>query len=440
MQLERREDEHWHLAEANCEFGGRTLDTIAVIPASGFIYTNGNVQPIVPEENEADPVWCDTCCDVVADRYSQASDAIERWKHATSYRDIEWTPYDGDIELCTWCHSEVANLLHSPTMDAVVCEVCAALYNAPISDGEVPAEPDDEPPHADDVEPIVVIDDDANQKLAAQIDRRPYITLKSKRKYVTVTVTLGPVDYQFTDRAIAHLQQLFANYETRAMRQSDNKGGVEFEVDRNRYRRDSRPRQQIVVDGLFKDDARAFIEEVIPIVRDTTNWARDFEDASDSADQLAKLRGGQPGPATVPREGAPDLVVQEDGLARHAPLADKSISDPQIRAYVFDQAYRHGEALVDAGRIRTNHVDGHHGDTDGYEVQSNVGSTSGSRPERSSTTSVFATAHLIPASTSLARDRVAPHRSVLHLNYGVSFNFPIRLLISSTPLKSWTST
>lgn len=55
------------------------------------------------------------------------------------------------------------------------------------------------------------------------------------------------------------------------------------------------------------------------------------------------------------------------------PSTDKSITDDQIRAYVSEQAYRHGEALVDAGRIRVNYPGELKGDADGYDPRSGTG-------------------------------------------------------------------
>lgn len=371
MQLERRDDGQWHLVAADCGLGEAAQTTLETTPDDGFTHEDGEIHLRVPGVDE--PTWCDACRTTVSDRYAQASDAIEHWKVATTRRNVEWTDYDGAFDRCGWCQSDVATLVHDRDTGTIVCEVCAALYNSAATDVDAAGAVTDYLQLADEVEPIVVLDGGSIQRSAARIDRRPYISLESKRKYVTVTITLVPVEYQFTEEAIARLRQVFETYEGRAFQQSDNKGGVDFEVGRARSRRRRRPRQRIVVDGLFEADAREFIEEVIPLVQTTANWMYDPEAVPAQATRRAIRDRGRPGPAPVPREGAPDVVVQDDGLARHASLTDKSITDAQIRAYVSDQAYRHGEALVDAGRIRTNHADGHKGDADGYDVQSNVG-------------------------------------------------------------------
>jgi len=371
MELERRDDDQWHLAIANCGCGGAPRESIETEPDDVFTHEDDELYLRGPTEEN--PRWCDVCRTTVIDRYAQASDAIEHWKLTTTYHDIDWNDYDGAIDWCGWCQSDVTTLVHDHRTDTIICEVCAALYNSSATDIAASARITDHVQLADEVEPIVVIDTGANQRSAAQIDRRPYISLKLKRKYVTVTVTLTHVNYQFTDEAISRLQDIFGTYESRAFQQSDNKGGVEFEISDPQSWRECRPRQQIVVDGLFEDHAREFIEEIIPLVRQTTNWMYDPADVSAQATRQTIRERGRPGPAPVPRENATELNLQDDGLARHAPLSDKSITDSQIRRYVSDQAYRHGEALVDAGRIRANPTGGHKGDADGYEVRSGIG-------------------------------------------------------------------
>lgn len=371
MELERRDDDRWHLVIANCGCDEATRESIENEPDDVFTREDGELHLHSPTEDS--PTWCEVCRATVTDRYAQASDAIEHWKLTTTYRDIEWNDYNGTIDWCGWCQNDVATLVHDRRTDTIVCEVCAALYNSSATDVADSARITDHVQLADEVDPIVVIDTGSSQQLAARIDRRPYISLEPKRKYVTVTVSLTHVDYQFTEEAVARLQDIFETYEARAFQQSDNKGGVEFEVSDHRSRRERRPRQRIVVSGLFENDAREFIEEIIPLVRQTTHWTYDPSDVSALATQRTIRKHGQPGPAPVPRENAPELTIEDDGLARHAPLSDKSITDSQIRRYVSDQAYRHGEALVDAGRIRANHSGGHKGDADGYEVRSGIG-------------------------------------------------------------------
>lgn len=219
---------------------------------------------------------------------------------------------------------------------------------------------------ADEVEPVVVIDDGTHQKSAARIDRRPYIFLDRKQKYVVVKATLSTVDYRFTDEAIESFRTLNRTYHERARRQSDNKGGVDFTVTSGFTGR-ARPQERVEFDGLFETDAKDLIAELIPLVSDTANWTRD-----DESDWSSTPRGAEDDTA-IPRDGAPDVERQDDGLARHAPLDDKSISHGQITAYVSTQAYRHGEALVDAGRIRPNPHGDHQCDADGYDVKTNVG-------------------------------------------------------------------
>lgn len=371
MEFERRDDDQWHLSMADCGHGGDARKAIEKEPDDGFTREDDEVHLCIPAVD--DPTWCDACQATVADRYTQASDAIEHWKVTTMHRDIEWSEYDGAIDDCGWCRKMVDTLVHDRRTDAIVCEICAALYNSSATDVDDSVTITDHVQLADEVEPIVVVDNGSSQQLAARIDRRPYISLEPKRKYVTVSVTLAYVDYQFTEEAIGRLRDIFETYEARVFQQSDNKGGVEFEITGHRLRRERRPRQQIEVSGLFEDDAREFIEEVIPLIRKTTNWTYDPSDVSAQATQRAIRERGRPGPAPVPRDGAPAVTVQDDGPARHVPLTDKSITDTQIRSYVSDQAYRHGDALVDAGRIRVNHSGGHKGDADGYDAQSNVG-------------------------------------------------------------------
>lgn len=373
MEFEYRDDDHWHLGIARCECGETVHDRLSVNPDDGFVRDGDDLRLRVPKADEQ-PV-CDTCQEIVADRYAQSRTPIEHWKLATPYRNIEWSEFDGTIDRCLWCRSEVDTFVHETRTDTVVCELCAVLYNSTTTDADDSVALTDYVELAEEVEPIVVIDNGANQQSAAKIDRRPYISLKRKQKYVTVTIRLQYVDYQFSDEAISHLQEIFQTYEDRAHSQADNKGGVEFAVRESSSFQNRRARQEIEVDGLFEADAREFIEEVIPIVSTTSNWAYDPSDVSAQAIRQTVWARGRPGPAPVPREGAPAVVVQDDGLARHAPLSDKSITDSQIRAYVSDQAYRHGEALFDAGRIRTNYSDPHEGDADGYDVESGVGFT-----------------------------------------------------------------
>lgn len=372
MELERRDDDRWHLVMANCGSGGATHETIKIEPDDGFTRKGDKLHLRIPSSE--DLTWCEACQATIADRYAQASDAIDHWKVATTYRKIEWSDYDGAIDGCGWCQNDVETLVHDQHMSTIVCEVCAALYNSSATDPGDAIMITDYVHLADEVEPIVVVDNGSGQQSAARIDRRPYISLKPKRKYVTVTVTLTYVGYQFTEAAITHLREIFETYEGRAFQQSDNKGGVEFEVNRHQSRRESRPRQEIVINGLFEADAREFIDEILPLVRTTTtNWTYDPSDVSAQVTRRAIRKRGRPGPAPVPREGAPAVTVQSDKLARHVPLTDKSVTDAQIRSYVSDQAYRHGEALMDAGRIRVNHANDQQGDADGYDVQSSVG-------------------------------------------------------------------
>lgn len=371
MELERRDDDQWHLVMANCGSGEATHETIKIESDDGFTREDDELHLCIPAEE--DPTWCKVCQATIADRYAQAGDAIEHWKVATTYRDIEWSDYDGAIDDCGWCQSDVDTLVHDQHIITIVCEVCAALYNSSATDPGDDIRITDYVHLVDEVEPIVVVDNGSGQQSAARIDRRPYISLEPKRKYVTVTVTLTYVGYQFTETAITHLRDIFETYEGHALQQSDNKGGVEFEVNSHQSWRERRPRQGIVVSGLFEADAREFIDEILPLVRTTTNWTYDPSDVSAQATQRAIRKRGQPGPAPVPREDAPAVTVQSDKLARHVPLTDKSITDGQIRSYVSDQAYRHGEALMDAGRIRVNHANGQQGDADGYDVQSGVG-------------------------------------------------------------------
>ena len=371
MEFERRDDDQWHLVVANCGSGGATHETIKIEPDDGFRREGDELHLCIPAEE--DPTWCEVCQATIADRYAQAGDAIEHWKVATTYRDIEWSDYDGAIDDCGWCQNDVDTLVHDQYTITIVCKVCAALYNSSATDPGDAIMITDYVHLADEVEPIVVVDNGSSQQSAARIDRRPYISLEPKRKYVTVTVTLTYVGYQFTEAAITHLRDIFETYEGRAFQQSDNKGGVEFDVNGHQSWRERRPRQEIVVSGLFEADAREFIGEILPLVRTTTNWTYDPSDVSAQATRRAIREQGRPGPAPVPREGAPAVTVQSDKLARHVPLTDKSITDTQIRSYVSDQAYRHGEALKDAGRIRVNHANGQQGDADGYDVQSSVG-------------------------------------------------------------------
>lgn len=371
MELERRDDDQWHLVMARCGTGGTAHETIEAKPDDGFTHEDDGVRLCHPTMD--DPTWCDACQAAVTDRYTQASDAIEHWKVTTTHRDIEWSDYEGAIDDCRWCRSDVDTLVHDRHTDTIVCKICATLYASSATAVDDSVTVTDHVQLADEVEPIVVIDDGSSQQLAARIDRRPYISLKPKRKYVTVLVTIADTDYQFTKAAIDRLRGVFETYEARASQQSDNKGGVEFEVNGQRLHRERRPRQQIEVSGLFEADAREFIEEVIPLVRRTTNWTYDPSEISARATQRAIRERGRPGPAPVPRDGAPEVTVQDDDLARHAPLTDKSITDSQIRSFVSDQAYRHGDALVDAGRLRVHHGGGHKGDADGYDAQSNAG-------------------------------------------------------------------
>ena len=371
MELERRDDDQWHLVMAHCGSGGAVRETIETKPDDGFTRENDELHLCSPTID--DPIWCGACQATVTDRYAQASDAIEHWKVTTTYRDIEWSEYEGAINDCGWCQSDVDTLVHDRRTDTIVCEICAALYNSSATDVDDSVTITDHVQLADEVEPIVVVDNGSSQRLAAQIDRRPYISLEPKRKYVTVSVTIAYVDFQFTVEVIDHLRDIFETYEARAFQQPNNKGGVEFEVNGHRLQRERRPRQQIEVSGLFEADAREFIEEAIPPVRRTTNWTYDPSEISAQATQRAIRERGRPGPAPVPRDGAPEVTVQDDDLARHVPLTDKSITDTQIQSYVSDQAYRHGDALVDAGRLRVRHNGGHKGDADGYGVQSNVG-------------------------------------------------------------------
>ena len=371
MEFEHRDDDRWHLVAAGCETGGRATDAIVVDPNVGFARTADGIGFRHPAVD--DPTWCAACREIVAERYAQASTPIEHWTLTTASRDLEWSEYDGAIDRCGWCQSDVEGLVHDRRTDTLVCELCAALYDSTATDPDDSVEFTDYVELADEVEPIVVIDGEPSQQSAARIDRRPYISLQPKRKYVTVTATLSYVDYQFTEHAIGRLRERFESYEARAFTQPENKGGVEFDVPDHRARGDRRPRQRIVVDGLFEADAREFIEEIVPIVRDTSNWRYDPSDVPAQAVRRAIRERGRPGPAPDPREGAPAVTVQDDGVSRHAPLAGKSITDEQIRAYVSDQAYRHGEALVDAGRIRVDHTGGHEGDADGYDPRSGIG-------------------------------------------------------------------
>ena len=373
MEFEYRDDDYWHLVRARCDCGDTVHDQLSVDPDEGFARDGDKLRLHVPRADDQ-PV-CETCQEIVAVRYTKASTPIEHWKLATTYRNIEWGEYDGSIDSCGWCRSEVDTLVHDTGTDTLVCEICAVLYNSTATDVDDSVALTDYVELTEVVDPIVVIDNGANQQSAAKIDRRPYISLKTKQKYVTVSIKLQYVDYQFSEEAISLLRDVFQTYEDRARSQSDNKGGVEFEVRESSSFQNRRPRQEIAVDGLFEADARDFIEEVIPIVSTTSNWTYDPADVSRQAMRQAIWARGRPGPAPVPREDAPDVVVQEDGLARHAPLSDKSITDAQIRAYVSDQAYRHGEALFDAGRIRTNHGDPQEGDVDGYDAESGVGFT-----------------------------------------------------------------
>jgi len=371
MEFERGSNNQWHLLATNCGYDGSADKTIEVDPDAGFARPDSQINLRLPTVD--DPEWCDACRDTVSERYTQARRPIEHWKVATPFRDIEWSEYDGAIDCCGWCQSDVETLVHDTRTDTLVCEICAALYNSTATDIDDDVRLTDYVQLADEVEPIVVIGDEASQQSSARIDRRPYISLETKRKYVTVTITLKYVDYQFTENAISDLRDVFETYEARAFTQSDNKGGVEFEVTDSRALRQYRPRQRIVVDGLFESDAVEFIEDIIPIVQDTSNWTYDPSDVSSQAMQRAIRERGRPGPAPVPREDAPAVTIQDAGVARHVSLSDKAITDDQIRAYVSEQAYRHGEALVDAGRIRTNHAGGHESDADGYDPESGIG-------------------------------------------------------------------
>jgi hypothetical protein len=371
MEFERRDDEQWHLRAVDCGNGEAVHETVHVDPDDGFVHTDGTVRLRLPSVD--DPTWCADCKAAIAERYSQSRTPIEHWKVATTFRDIEWSDYDGAIDRCGWCEHEVETLVHDLETDTLVCELCVALYNSAVTDPDDTATITDFVELADEVEPVVVFDGEANQQTAAQIDRRPYVSLESKRKYVTVTITLEYTDYQFTADAIERFQKVFETYEDRASRQSDNKGGVEFEVPERRALGRQRPRQRIVVDGLFEADAREFIGDVLPIVRDTSHWTYDPSTVETQAMKRPIWERGRPGPAPVPREDAPEVVVQDDGVARHVPLSDKSITDKQIRAYVSEQAYRHGEALVNAGRVRVNYPGEPKGDADGYDSQSGTG-------------------------------------------------------------------
>lgn len=371
MEFERGSNNQWHLLATNCGYDGSADEVVEVDPDAGFRRIDSQISLRLPTVD--DPEWCDACRDTVSERYTQARRPIEHWKVATPFRDIGWSEYNGTIDCCGWCQSDVETLIHDTRTDTLVCEICAALYNSTATDIDDDVRLTDYVQLADEVEPIVVISDEAGQQSAARIDRRPYISLETKRKYVTVTITLKYVDYQFTENAISDIRDVFENYEARAFTQSDNKGGVEFEVTDSRALRQYRPRQRIVVDGLFESDAVEFIEDVIPVVQDTSNWTYDPSDVSSQAMQRAIRERGRPGPAPVPREDAPAVTIQDAGFARHVSLSDKAITDEQIRAYVSDQAYRHGEALVDAGRIRTNHAGGHESDADGYDPESGIG-------------------------------------------------------------------
>lgn len=371
MEFERGSNNQWHLLATNCGYDGSADEVVEVDPDAGFTRTDSQISLRLPTVD--DPEWCDVCRDTVSERHTQARRPIEHWKVATPFRDIEWSEYDGAIDCCGWCQSEVETLVHDTRTDTLVCEICAALYNSTATDIDDDVRLTDYVQLADEVDPIVVIGDEAGQQSAARIDRRPYISLEAKHKYVTVTISLKYVDYQFTDNAISDLLDVFESYEARASTQSDNKGGVEFEVTDSRTLRQYRPRQRIVVDGLFESDAIEFIEDIIPIVQNTSNWTYDTADVSAQAMQRALRERGRPGPAPVPREDAPAVTRQDDGVARHVSLSDKAITNEQIRAYVSDQAYRHGEALVDAGRIRTDRAGGHKSDADGYDPQSGIG-------------------------------------------------------------------
>lgn len=371
MEFERRSDDKWHLAAVNCGNGDTVHETMDVDPDDGFVSIDGTVRLHLPAVDG--PTWCADCRGALTERYSQSKTPIHHWKVATTFRDLEWSDYEGAIDRCGWCEHDVETLVHETETDTLVCELCAVLYNSVATDPDDTVTITDFVALADEVEPVVVLDSAGDQQAGAKIDRRPYVSLKAKQKYVTVTITLEYTDYQFTEDAIERLREVFETYEDRASRQSDNKGGVDFDVPERRPFGRERPRQQIVVDGLFETDAREFIEDILPVVRDTSHWTYDPSTVDQGTMKQILWERGRPGPAPVPREGAPEIVVQDDGITRHVPLADKSITPEQIRAYVSEQAYRHGEALVDAGRIRVNYPGEPRGDADGYDARSGDG-------------------------------------------------------------------
>ena len=136
-------------------------------------------------------------------------------------------------------------------------------------------------------------------------------------------------------------------------------------------------------------------------IRDTSHSNHYMSTVDTHAVTRAIWKRGRPGPAPVPREDAPEVVVQDDGITRHVPLSDKLITDEQIRAYVSDQLpTRRGtrrRGVVSASTTPVNKAT-----PDGYDARFLVmDSSSGLRPVRLSTTSCSARVHSIRANTSL---------------------------------------
>ena len=59
MELERRDDDQWHLVIAHCGAGGAARETIEVKPDDGFTREDDDLH--LCRSAIDDPTWCDTC-------------------------------------------------------------------------------------------------------------------------------------------------------------------------------------------------------------------------------------------------------------------------------------------------------------------------------------------------------------------------------------------
>lgn len=182
------------------------------------------------------------------------------------------------------------------------------------------------------IAPIITANSNTEQKTAAQIDRRPLITINERRKYANITLSAEPTGYQLTHSAVRELESIvesarqYANQDLGTQRET-----ITAEIAPGESASRNHPLQRITVRDIVIEAGYKIMQEWEELFKQDALLARHSTSFQDSADN-----------PPVPRQKAPDPAPasSKEAPVKHAPLADKQPDMEAASKYTSKNAIR----------------------------------------------------------------------------------------------------